>query len=230
MNDKSHAATPANATPDKPVRQHLTDGPSLVVSGNWGKLVCSAETGNVLSYDRRDSDSECDTDGYYDITRIDIPLFRKQWGYPDVSEVDILHVGFWLEDGRYEPPAAGPSELESELSAGVPSSLRDSSTDWSEDHDIDWSNEPPPPRDHYENGVPVATRQRPETVGERLKRFYPEHYVTIITRMNERDGPQMTAHRLGRTDGGSVLDGAFRWEATPEGYEFWKALAQREQE
>ncbi len=120
MNDKSHAATPANATPDKPVRQHLTDGPSLVVSGNWGKLVCSAETGNVLSYDRRDSDSECDTDGYYDITRIDIPLFRKQWGYPDVSEVDILHVGFWLEDGRETVPRIG---LRTMISIGAMSRL-----------------------------------------------------------------------------------------------------------
>jgi|SRR5712664_4800938 len=104
MNDKSHAVTPTNATPHKPKLEHTTDIASFVVSGNWGKLQCHADTGMVLEYDRSNSDSVCASDGYHDIARIDIPTFRKQWGYPDVSEIDILLVGFWTKDGKYEPP------------------------------------------------------------------------------------------------------------------------------
>lgn len=72
-----------------------------------------------------------------------------------------------------------------------------------------------------------------ETVGERLKRFYPEHYVTIITRMNAERGPKATAMVLSASANdhvyfGATLSSVFLWDATPEGHEFWKALAKRE--
>lgn len=188
MNDKSHAATPANATSDKSVRRHLIDSPSLVVTGGWGKLICNVETGNVLSYEHSDSDAYGADEGYHDIVKIDIPTFRKQWIYPDVSEVDILYVGYWLKDGRYEPPAVIAAQA-----------------------------------------VPLHA----ETVGERLKRIYPEHYVTIITRMNAECGPKATAMVLSASANdhvyfGATLSSVFLWDATPEGHEFWEALAKRE--
>lgn len=83
---------------------------------------------------------------------------------------------------------------------------------------------------------PIAAQAVPlyaETVGERLKRLYPEHYVTIITEMNRQNGPEHAARQLscpsvGWTTSGCVLQGAFLWGNSQEGYRFWAKLAERE--
>ena len=95
------------------------------------------------------------------------------------------------------PLASAISELESELSAGVPSSL----------------------------ASPHA-----ETVGERLKRIYPEHYVRIITEATRTNGTEHTARMLGYPSSmyAVALSAMFIWERSAEGGEFWKALAKRE--
>jgi len=91
-----------------------------------------------------------------------------------------------------------PSELESELSVGVPSALAHA-----------------------------------ETVGERLKRVYPEHYTRIITEMNRQNGSEHTARQLSSpyaewTSSDCVLHGAFLWSNSQEGRSFWAKLAERE--
>ncbi len=93
------------------------------------------------------------------------------------------------------PLASAISELESELSAGVPSSL----------------------------ASPHA-----ETVGERLKRIYPEHYVIIITEMNRINGSERTARWLGQQAIDGQLRRCFIWERSQQGYDFWANLAKRE--
>ncbi len=99
------------------------------------------------------------------------------------------------EKSNDTPIASTISELESELSLGVPSSL----------------------------ATPHA-----ETVGERLKRIYPEHYVTIITEMNRVDGPERTAQILNNHNYEGTLRRCFIWERSQQGYDFWAILAKRE--
>jgi len=67
-----------------------------------------------------------------------------------------------------------------------------------------------------------------ETVGERLKRLYPEYYVQIITNINAERGPEMTAHLLSSPAMPNELRCAFIWSRSPEGDAFWRAVAQRE--
>jgi len=77
---------------------------ALEVYGNWGKLFCDSKTGQVISYDRSNSDSESLTDGYHDITRIDIDRYRREHGY-EYGLVDILYVGYWYgPDNAYAVP------------------------------------------------------------------------------------------------------------------------------
>lgn len=76
----------------------------------------------------------------------------------------------------------------------------------------------------FRNGIPSAV----ETVSDYLKRVYPEYYVQIITNMNMERGSEMTAHLLVSKAMPHELLGAFIWSDSPEGYEFWEALAQRE--
>jgi len=74
-----------------------------------------------------------------------------------------------------------------------------------------------------------------ETVGERLKLLYPEHYIRIITEMYRVDGSRRTAEVLSKTVAdylgdfrGPVLTSLFLWDRTAEGREFWARLAERE--
>jgi len=82
----------------------------------------------------------------------------------------------------------------------------------------------------FRDGIPSTVGPIPpaETVGERLKRVYPEYYVRIITNINAERGSRMTAHLL--TSKAEVLElhCAFIWSRSPEGHEFWETLAQRE--
>lgn len=66
-----------------------------------------------------------------------------------------------------------------------------------------------------------------ETVGERLKQVYPEHYVRIITLMNEDAGAEKTAKTLSSTRV-YPLSIAFEWSKTDEGWNFWAKLSKRE--
>jgi len=76
----------------------------IEVYGSWGKLVCDGKTGQVISYDRSNSDSETLTDGYYDITKVDIERYRREHG-SKYDLVDILYVGYWYgPDNAYAVP------------------------------------------------------------------------------------------------------------------------------
>jgi len=81
----------------------------------------------------------------------------------------------------------------------------------------------------FRDGIPSAvTQPHAETVGDYFKRLYPEYYVQIITNINSERGPKMTAHLLSSKAITSELHCAFIWSRSPEGHEFWKAVAQRE--
>ena len=95
----------------------------------------------------------------------------------------------------------------------------------------------PASQDHTALDKPAAgsTSLVAETVGERLKRIYPEHYVRIITEMNRVNGADRTAkvlsmslveylgdHRV------PLLISLFIWDRTAEGRGFWAELAERE--
>ncbi len=84
---------------------------------------------------------------------------------------------------------------------------------------------PSEPKPELSAGMPSSLA---ETVGERLKRIYPEHYVTIITEMNRVDGPERTARLLGRQAVDGQLRRCFVWERSQQGYDFWANLAKRE--
>ena len=79
----------------------------------------------------------------------------------------------------------------------------------------------------FRDGVPSSVSSA-ETISDYFKRVYPEYYVQIITNMNKERGPKVTANLLSSKATTSDLHDAFIWEDTPEGHEFWVAVAQRE--
>jgi len=76
-------------------------------------------------------------------------------------------------------------------------------------------------------GVPSSLA---ETVGERLKRIYPEHYVHILSEANRVNGAEHTARILQyhAINYSCVLSVMFVWERSQQGCDFWADLAQRE--
>lgn len=71
-----------------------------------------------------------------------------------------------------------------------------------------------------------------ETIGERLRRIYPEHYDTIC-RYIDKCHDDVLSQSCSRFIGGtscstSILSYLFLWSNTPEGYAFWEELAKRE--
>ncbi len=81
----------------------------------------------------------------------------------------------------------------------------------------------------FRDGIPSAvTQPHAETVGDYFKRLYPEYYVQIIINITAERGPEITAHLLSSKAITSELHCAFIWSRSPEGHEFWKAVAQRE--
>jgi len=81
---------------------------------------------------------------------------------------------------------------------------------------------PSEPRTEPRDGVPSTV----ETVSDYLKRLYPEYYVQIITNINSERGPEATAHLLSSKANTRELHCAFIWANSPEGDEFWRAVAQ----
>jgi len=79
----------------------------------------------------------------------------------------------------------------------------------------------------FRYGIPSAVAHA-ETVQDYLKRLYPEYYVQIIANINSERGPNVTAHLLSSPAMSRELHCAFIWSDSPEGHEFWKAVAQRE--
>ncbi len=81
----------------------------------------------------------------------------------------------------------------------------------------------------FRNGIPsVVIPPQPETVQDYFKQVYPEYYVQIITNINRERGPEVTALLLSSLAMRRELHCAFIWGDSPEGHEFWKAVAQRE--
>src|SRR5712664_3434821 len=81
---------------------------------------------------------------------------------------------------------------------------------------------------HQDVDKPASGSASVVTVGEHLKRLYPEHYVTIITRMNEQNGSEHTAAMLSSEAVGQELEYIFLWARTTEGHAFWAKLSERE--
>lgn len=105
------------------------------------------------------------------------------------------------EKSSTTPLSEASSELESEFADGIPSS------------------------------VELPLRPQVETVGDKLKRLYPEHYVHIITEATRQNGPEHTARMLGYNADHyhCALATIFLWSRTKEGCDFWIELSQREQ-
>lgn len=78
---------------------------TFTTTGNWGNLVCDIKTGNVVRYDRENSDWEKDGDGYDNITRLDADEWRRTYPSGDIAAGhDILDFGSWDTAGVYVGP------------------------------------------------------------------------------------------------------------------------------
>jgi hypothetical protein len=76
---------------DKVMGQHS-------VVGTYGKLFVDSATGNVVEWRHEPG---CG-DEYSSIVRFDVDEYVAYYGAMD--DTDILLIGFWNEDGSYEPP------------------------------------------------------------------------------------------------------------------------------
>lgn len=73
-------------------------------TGGYGDLICDAETGNVVEY-QRGGDWQKEGDGYDVITRLDVDEWRTYWPSGDLfAGHDILDFGTWAIDGSYCGP------------------------------------------------------------------------------------------------------------------------------
>lgn len=83
-----------------------TARPLLIVRGSDGHLHIDALTGEVVGIE----DDVSDDSNYHQITKFDLVEWREALAASGCSdregdEIDILHLGYWSEDGSYEAPA-----------------------------------------------------------------------------------------------------------------------------
>ena len=96
--------TPPNVTT---ITTTITSTVLLTVRGSDGNLNVNSITGEVVSREYVEDDDS----PYHQIIRVDLAEWRAALQAADVlgreacGDVDILHVGYWSEDGHYEPPA-----------------------------------------------------------------------------------------------------------------------------
>src|SRR5579862_8959762 len=84
----------------------MTD--AYTVGSSHGELTIDA-TGSVI--DRRLDNNDVDGGGHLArITHFDLSEWRKHWGNPEASHIDILDLGYWYADDTdkeaYAPPDA----------------------------------------------------------------------------------------------------------------------------
>jgi hypothetical protein len=82
----------------------IVQGPGQhTVAGSYGTLLVDDATGNVLQYQNEPNNVDEGTPpDYRTIVRFDVAEYAEYNGGMD--DTDILLIGYWLEDGTYEPP------------------------------------------------------------------------------------------------------------------------------
>jgi hypothetical protein len=75
-----------------------------LIQGSWGQLRVDAETGDVLRL--TDESKDAQGEGYHDIARFDLEEWKRFYNQGTCRGADILDVGYWTNEGIYEPAAA----------------------------------------------------------------------------------------------------------------------------
>lgn len=78
----------------------------ITVIGSHGTFTADLKTGEVREHFPHFGEAMDDAEvhGYPDIVRVDVDEYRRAYPDEEVDTVDILDIGYWLTDGRYEPP------------------------------------------------------------------------------------------------------------------------------
>ena len=83
---------------------------SVEVFGNHGTLIVDTADGSIADYDPNPRSDE-----YKNIVRVNLDEWRTHYYAEPFGRIDILDVGYWTDDGKYEPPDAEWRELMVEL-------------------------------------------------------------------------------------------------------------------
>ncbi len=76
---------------------------TIEIAGTWGTLYVDAADGKVTDYE-----PSAEGDEYKNIARVNLDEWREHYNASPsgCSSLDILDVGVFLDDGRYDPPEA----------------------------------------------------------------------------------------------------------------------------
>jgi hypothetical protein len=85
---------------------------------SWGYVIIECPTGKIIETDAADFKGErC---YILDVARFDIAewndwYFRRYGAQPDLSELDILELGYWTKKGQYIPAEKWRYEIREQL-------------------------------------------------------------------------------------------------------------------
>jgi hypothetical protein len=82
---------------DRTVEANITTRSNIEIVSSHGTLTVDPADGRVLSRD-------LDDDLLERVIRFDLEEWKHYWGDPVPDNLDILDIGYWLDDGTYEPP------------------------------------------------------------------------------------------------------------------------------
>ena len=88
------------------------------LESSWGYVIIETPTGKIIETDVSDNkDEKC---YILDIDRFDIAeyndwFFRRYGFQPDLSQLDILELGFWNKNNEYVSPTNWRYEIRKEL-------------------------------------------------------------------------------------------------------------------
>ena len=84
---------------------------SIEVTGNYGVLTVDRADGLVTDYEPNHGDD------YKIITRVNLDEWRQRYHAEPCGPIDILDLGYWTDQGHYEPPDESWRNLMAELQA-----------------------------------------------------------------------------------------------------------------
>jgi hypothetical protein len=85
---------------------------SIEVFGTYGTLTVDTADGLVTDYEPSASG-----DDYKIIKKVNLSEWRTHYYAEPFGRIDILDLGYWTDEGRYEPPTADWRKLQVELQA-----------------------------------------------------------------------------------------------------------------
>ena len=85
------------------------------IESSYGLLTIETPTGRIVTADLNEGENYLSFIERFDVAEFNDWFFRRYGFQPDLSELDVLELGYWRKDGAYVPPSDWRWEIRKSL-------------------------------------------------------------------------------------------------------------------